>query len=216
MITHRRSIANLAVCLAFAAGVLDAGQASAADEPARAAAAAKRPRICLVLSGGGARGAAHIGVLRAREALGATANYTKWDAAGTLAHSFGPHTFTVGFRFGGKLGSGELPGYDQFQWGGFLQQSGLPTGALYGGNIAFGRLVYYNRLLHLPFLEGVYAGGSLEVGKVGDPFVPGSPTGTLSSASAFFGLDSLIGPVYLGAGVASNGSSSFYFFLGRP
>jgi len=107
-----------------------------------------------VLSGGGARGAAHIGVLRAREALGATANYTKWDAAGTLAHSFGPHTFTVGFRFGGKLGSGELPGYDQFQWGGFLQQSGLPTGALYGGNIAFGRLVYYNRLLHLPFLEG--------------------------------------------------------------
>jgi len=75
---------------------------------------------------------------------------------------------------------------------------------------------HHNRLLHLPFLEGVYVGGSLEVGKVGDPFVPGSPTGTLSSVSAFFGFDSLIGPMYLGAGVASNGSSSFYFFLGRP
>ena len=154
-------------------------------------------------------------VFSSQETFGATSNYTRWETSGTLAHSFGPHTFNVGFRFGGKIGSSALPGYDLFQWGGFLQQSGLPTGALYGGNIAFGRLVYYNRLLHLPFLEGVYVGGSLEVGRVGDPFVPGSP-GTLSSASAFFGLDSLIGPIYLGAGVASNGSSSFYFFLGRP
>lgn len=150
-----------------------------------------------------------------REALGATLDYTKWNLGGTLAHSFGPHTFSVGFRFGGKIGSDPLPNYDLFQWGGFLQQSGLPTGALYGGTIAFGRLVYYNRLLQLPFLEGVYVGGSLEVGRVGDAFVPGSP-GTLSSGSLFLGLDSPIGPVYLGAGLASNGSSSFYFFLGRP
>jgi NTE family protein len=76
--------------------------------------------------------------------------------------------------------------------------------------------VYYNRLLHLPYLEGVYLGGSLEVGKVSDPLVPGSPTGTLTSGSAFFGLDSLIGPVYLAAGLASGGVSSLYFYLGRP
>jgi NTE family protein len=46
--------------------------------------------------------------------------------------------------------------------------------------------------------------------------VPGSPTGTLKSVSAFFGLDSLIGPIYLAAGLAADGTSSFYFFLGRP
>jgi NTE family protein len=155
-------------------------------------------------------------VFNSREALGADANYTKWDAAGMLAHSFGPHTFNVGYRFGGSLGSNPLPAYDLFQWGGFLQQSGLPTGALYGRRLSFGRLMYYNRLLHLPYLEGVYAGGSLEVGKVGGPLIPGSPTGTLTSVSAFLGLDSLIGPLYLAGGLASNGSSSFYFFLGRP
>src|SRR5207245_1803149 len=33
------------------------------------AAAGKRPRICLVLSGGGARGAAHVGVLRVLEEM---------------------------------------------------------------------------------------------------------------------------------------------------
>ncbi len=156
-----------------------------------------------------------LNILGSQEALGADANYTKWDLSGMLAHSFGPHTLNVGFKFGGKIGSNPLPAYDLFPWGGFLQQSGLPTGALYGGTIAFGRLVYYNRLLHLPYLEGVYAGGSLEVGRVGDALVPGSP-GTLSSASLFLGLDSLIGPIYLGGGFASNGSSSFYFFLGRP
>jgi NTE family protein len=159
--------------------------------------------------------AGRIDVFNSREALGADANYTKWDAGGMLAHSFGPHTFQAAFKVGGKIGSNPLPFYDLFQWGGFLQQSGLPTGALYGGTIAFGRLVYYNRLLHLPYLEGVYVGGSLEAGRVGDALVPGSP-GTLSSASLFLGLDSLIGPIYLAGGLASNGSSSFYFYLGRP
>jgi NTE family protein len=38
-------------------------------QPADATAPVGRPRICLVLSGGGARGAAHIGVLKALEAL---------------------------------------------------------------------------------------------------------------------------------------------------
>ena len=37
--------------------------------PATAVLTGKRPKVCLVLSGGGARGAAHVGVLRALEAL---------------------------------------------------------------------------------------------------------------------------------------------------
>ncbi|MBK7121043.1 MAG: patatin-like phospholipase family protein [Comamonadaceae bacterium] len=42
-------------------------QAATPPENAPAAAPAKRPKICLVLSGGGARGAAHIGVLKVLE-----------------------------------------------------------------------------------------------------------------------------------------------------
>jgi NTE family protein len=160
--------------------------------------------------------AGSLNVFDSWEALGSDANYTKWSANGMLAHSFGPHTFNVAYQFGGSLGSNPLPFYALFQWGGFLQQSGLPTGALYGRRLAFGRLVYYNRLLHLPYLEGVYVGGSLEVGKMGGSLVPASQYGTLTSVSAFLGLDSLIGPVYLAGGLASNGTSSFYFFLGRP
>ena len=155
-------------------------------------------------------------VFGSRAGLGADTTYTKWLFDGTAAKSFGAHTFNLGWRFGGRIGPDPLPGYDQFQWGGFLQQSGYRTGALYGETISFGRLVYFNRLLHLPLLEGVYVGASLELGKVGDPLVPGNQPGTLRSASAFFGVDSPIGPIYLGYGRAEGGFGSFYFFLGRP
>ena len=46
--------------------VASAQAATPPDSPATAA-PAKRPKICLVLSGGGARGAAHIGVLKVLE-----------------------------------------------------------------------------------------------------------------------------------------------------
>jgi NTE family protein len=155
-------------------------------------------------------------IFSSQTALGATANYTKWTVDGTAAHSFGDHTFNVGLRLGGKIGSDPLPAYDQFNWGGFLQQSGYRTGALLGESIAFGRLVYLNRLARFTLIPGIYAGLSLEAGRVGQPLIPGNQTGTLLSAAAFLGLDSPIGPVYLGYGHTGNGFGSFYFYLGRP
>ena len=119
-------------------------------------------------------------------------------------------------RAGSNLGGPALPPYAMFQWGGFLQQSGYSTGQLIGGNIQFARMVYYNKLVRQTFLEGVYAGFSLEVGRVGDPLVPGNPTGVLKSGAAFLGLDSPIGPFYLAYGRAAGGQYAFYLFLGKP
>jgi NTE family protein len=56
----------IAACVALA---LASMPALAADVPAAEAAAPARPRIGLVLSGGGARGAAHVGVLKVLERL---------------------------------------------------------------------------------------------------------------------------------------------------
>ncbi len=122
----------------------------------------------------------------------------------------------MGLRLGGRIGSDPMPGYDQFNWGGFLQQSGYRTGALLGQSITFGRLVYLNRLAQFTLIPGIYVGLSLEAGRVGQPLIPGNQTGTLLSAAAFFGLDSPVGPVYLGYGYTRNGFGSFYFYLGRP
>ncbi len=149
------------------------------------------------------------------EALGADETYARWDMDGSAAYSRGGHTFNAGFRAGGRIGSDPLPRYELFQWGGFLQQSGLATGQLLGEKIVFGRLMYYRRIIKASLLEGAYGGLSLEVGKVGDPLISGNPDGVLKSGSLFVGIDTPLGPAYLAYGQASTGSSSLYFFLGR-
>ncbi|MGE5170747.1 MAG: patatin-like phospholipase family protein [Rudaea sp.] len=159
--------------------------------------------------------AASANLFYSTKALGADDVYTKWEVEGSGAYSVGRHTLDVGLKAGGAL-SGSLPRYDLFQWGGFLQQSGYPMGALLGERLTFGRLVYTYKLREQRFFEGLYIGGSLEAGRMDDPLVPGSPTGTLKSLAVFFGVDTPLGPVYLGYGRAADGNRSAYFYLGRP
>jgi len=155
-------------------------------------------------------------VYASQHGLGADQAYVKGWIDGNYAVSFGNSTFNLGFKAGSNIGGNPLPRYDLFQWGGFLQQSGFATGQLLGGNLQFGRIVYYNKLARQSLFEGVYAGMSLEAGRVGAPLVPGNPTGLLKSASVFLALDSPVGPVYLAYGRAAGGFYSFYFFLGKP
>jgi NTE family protein len=147
--------------------------------------------------------------------FGADQNYDKWDIDGLAAYSFGEHTFQVAVKAGGKYGPRPLPRYDQFQWGGFMQQSGYATGQLLGESLQFGRVMYYHRILRGSLLEGAYGGFSLEAGKVGNPLVPGAPEGLLQSASLFLAVDSPVGPLYWGYGRARDGASSLYFYLGK-
>jgi len=155
-------------------------------------------------------------VFASTKAFGADDSYTKWDADVLAARSSGPHTLSVAARVGGSLGNQELPRYDMFQWGGFLQQSGYPTGALVGERLVFGRAVYSYKLLEAPFIDGLYVGGSLEAGRMEQPLVAGSPTGLIKSIAAFLAVDTLIGPLYLGYGWATDGHRSAYLYLGRP
>jgi NTE family protein len=163
----------------------------------------------------GFSGSAHI--FASTKALGADNVYTKWDADWLSAYSYGPHTLQVAAKAGAAFGDQPIPAYDMFTWGGFLQQSGYPTGALLGERLTFGRAVYTYRIAQVQVLGSLYAGVSLEAGRMDKPLVnPGSPTGTLYSIAAFFGVDSPLGPVYLGYGWAADGNRSAYFYLGRP
>ena len=157
-----------------------------------------------------------LNVFDSRSALGADEAFTRWDAVGTLAESFGNHTFNFALKLGGKLGSTPLPRYEFFQWGGFLKQSGYATGQLLGESLQYGRLMYYHRIMRGTLLEGAYGGFSLEAGRIGDPLVPGNSEEWLKSASIFIGSDSPLGPLYLGYGRAQDGNKSFYLYLGRP
>ena len=159
-----------------------------------------------------------LNIYKSAKALGADVDYTKWNLDANAAYSFGEHTFNLGFRAAGKLGSNPLPRYDLVQWGGFLQQSGLATGQLVGDSLRFARVMYYHRILKSTLLEGAYGGVSLETGKVGNPLVPGNVDGYLTSASVFLAADSPVGPAYLGYGRVLHGGAAggrLYFYLGR-
>lgn len=155
-------------------------------------------------------------VYASTDALGADRRYTRWDTEWNMVASLDDHTFNLALKAGGGAGSGRLPYYDMFQWGGFLNQSGYATGQLLGEKLRFARLMYYHRILPGTLLEGAYGGLSLEIGKVGNPVVAGSPTGVLRSGSLFIAADSPLGAAYLGYGRAEDGNSSLYFYLGRP
>jgi hypothetical protein len=77
-------------------------------------------------------------------------------------------------------------------------------------------VMYYHRIMQDTLFEGAYAAIARDAGKVGNPLVPGNPDGLLKSASVFAAADSPFGPAYLGYGPAKGGTSSFYFYLGRP
>jgi len=160
--------------------------------------------------------AAQVEVYGSSTDLGADAGYTKWQAGGSVTHSFGENTVRFRARAGGKIGSNPLPTYDQLGWGGFLRQSGYATGQLVGASLQFGQLMYYRRIVRGGLLDGAYGGLSLEVGNYTQPLVPGNASGVLKSMALFVSADSPLGPAYLGYGRAADGTQSLYFFLGRP
>jgi NTE family protein len=118
-------------------------------------------------------------------------------------------------KAGDKVGSNALPSYAQFQLGGFFNLSGYSEGQFTGGNVQYGRVMYYRRILKGGVFEGAYGGFSLEAGKVGKSLVPGNSEATQKSASAFVAADSPLGPVYIGYGHSDQGDNNLYFVLGR-
>jgi NTE family protein len=155
-------------------------------------------------------------IFDSRTELGARDNYVRWEGDLLSAVSFGDNTVQIALKGGGTIGSSPLPVYDQFSFGGFLHLSGYRTGQFYGDSLAFGRLMYYRKLSKAVLTEGVYAGASLEAGRIGGQPVPGNPTGTTGAGSLFLAYDTPLGPVYLAYGIGEAGNTAFYFFLGLP
>lgn len=155
-------------------------------------------------------------VVSSLDDMGGDMNYTRGEISGNASTSWGSNTFSNGFKAGGRLDGSPLPTSRLFQWGGLLQQSGYPTGALMGEELLFGRVVYLRRLHRSLLIDGVYVGGSLEMGRMDRPLIPGNEQGWLRSAAALLGVDTPVGPLYLGYGRADRGYDSLYLFLGRP
>jgi NTE family protein len=159
---------------------------------------------------------ADVQVYRSLPSLGAADTYTKWSGNLGGAVAFGPHSVQVAMRGAGPLGGGELPDYELFSLGGFLNLSGYKNGQLVGRQLAFGRLVYNYRVSAPGLLDGAYVGASIEYGRIGDGLTGADRAPMHRGASVYFAFDTPVGPVYLAYGRGDGGNQSAYFFLGRP
>ena len=155
-------------------------------------------------------------VHRALTSFGASSNFSRYQWSSEYAKTFGANTFDAALKFGGSY-SKEPSAYPYFELGGFLQLSGLAAKELRADQVAFFRLMTFRKIGDMPaFGRGIYLGGSLEAGTTDAPNTPNADAKRIFGSSVFLGLDTSIGPFYVGYGQASGGRRSAYLLLGRP
>ena len=108
---------------------------------------------------------------------------------------------------------------DYFRLGGFLRLSGLQRGEISGPHAALAKIVYYRRVGESAgglFEVPIYLGVSAEAGNIWQSRSAISFATARLNGSVFAGMDTIIGPVFLGAGFEEGGSAGFYLFFGSP
>lgn len=147
--------------------------------------------------------------------LGADQSYEKLDAQISKATTINKRHTIVAAVKGGLSLDDKTPYYDQFSAGGFLDLSGLAQDQLRGKNVGIGEFVYYYKLIDTRgFANKVYIGGSFEAGNVWenkDQF----GKDLIYGGSAFIGLDTVLGPLYIGYGLADGYNGRAFVYLGR-
>ncbi|MDR7336061.1 patatin-like phospholipase family protein [Roseateles asaccharophilus] len=160
---------------------------------------------------------ADVKLQRSLPSLGASTAYSKLSVDLRGAYSLCRHTLRLGLGGAGALGGQQdLPAHELSWLGGFLQLSGHNTGEFVGRGMRFGRVIYTYQLRSAGLLEGVFAGVSAEAGRIGDTVRGPNTAGTLHGNAIFLGVDTPLGPLYLGYGRASSSAQAVYLFLGQP
>jgi NTE family protein len=148
----------------------------------------------------------------ARDGLGARSDYDQVRLNYAHAFSWGSNTL-IGGLVGATTLDEDAPLEGLFQIGGLFRLSGLQENQLSGQHAGLVGLVYMRRLQHSRFLRS-YIGGSLEAGNVWQDTADVSLDNSIIGGSVFLGLDTLIGPVYLGYGRTDTSESSIYIHIG--
>lgn len=149
----------------------------------------------------------------ASEALGSDTNYQQVQFNLGVAKTWGRHTLISSVTFDTTLNN-DAPLESLFRAGGLLNLSGFNQDELSGQQYGLLRLAYFRRFGDFRLMP-IYLGGSLEQGNVWNCSEDVSLTDTLTAGSLFIGLDTPIGPFYLGYGQAEYHNSSLYLYFGK-
>ena len=163
-----------------------------------------------------------VDVLGSRDSLGADSSYTRVAIDWSGAYTWRNNSFAVNLAVGSDTGDGEIPLFDSFRLGGFQRLSGYGLDRFRARSTAFGS-IGYRRVIKPPLglelgglLDRMYAGASLEAGRIQDSIDPATPDGNYYSGSVYIGSDTLIGPVFFGFGYANRDNQAIWLAIGRP
>jgi len=148
-----------------------------------------------------------------REGLGSDSNFDQVQGQVGLPITWGRNTVIAGAVYETTLDD-DAPFEALYRAGGFLRLSGFQTNQLAGQHFGLLGASYYRKVNDFSFLP-VYLGASLEAGNVWQR-KSSVFDDVILAGSAFVGLDTPIGPMFLAYGVAEGGHDSFYLTLGKP
>lgn len=107
---------------------------------------------------------------------------------------------------------------DLFQLGGFLNLTAFAPGQLTGNHGGAVSAIYYRRVSGGPAYLAqmpIYVGGTIEAGNLWNRRQDVDLGDLKWSSSVFFGIDSILGPTYLGIGVGSGGTTTAFLNIGQ-
>jgi NTE family protein len=155
-----------------------------------------------------------------RDNLGSDFRSDRVAADWLMARSRGRNTLVLWGSAGETLDGDTRPTHlqDFYSLGGFLNLSGLALRSLTGPDYAIGRAIYLRKIgrggegfLDFP----AYLGASFEFGNTWTRRGDVSWGGSRKDFSLFLGLDTPLGPLYIGSGYDQSGNNAFFLFLGR-
>jgi NTE family protein len=148
-----------------------------------------------------------------QESLGSDADYNQATASWLSARTWGRYSIIGSLLYETTLDS-DAPLESLFTAGGLFRLSGFNHEELSGQHHGLLRIIAFRRFWDFALLP-IYLGGSLEQGNVWDRTEDIEPGNTITAGSIFLGLDTLIGPIYFGYGLAEYGHESLYLYLGK-
>ncbi|NLY58372.1 MAG: BamA/TamA family outer membrane protein [Gammaproteobacteria bacterium] len=148
--------------------------------------------------------------------LGADERYQQLEIRASRAFAQGPHSLQLG-AFIGRTDDDVDVAQSSFILGGLGEFSGFRENGLAGQNYNLVRGIYYRRLnpSSMPLTIPMYLGGSLEYGRVYNKGQDELDTGYMGAASLLLGMDTFLGPLFLGIGANEEGESALYMNLGH-
>ena len=150
----------------------------------------------------------------ARTALGSDENYDRFSFSATRAWTRGKTTFLGNVMTAFPLG-GSLPFWTWSSLGGPLRLSAMRPGQVSGQYMGYAAVLAYRQIGGASFLgSGSYAGISLETGNAWNLTSDIKLSDLRWSGSAFVGVDTLLGPTYLGVAVGDRANFSVYLMIG--